>query len=584
LLVILGFTVATSVLTALQPLPLKLLVDYAIGNTTLSAPIQTLLETRSLSLSPTVFVIVAAASSLGLYALNASADAGLSLTWATAGQRMVYDLAEDMFHRLQRLSLLFHNQRTVGDSLSRLTGDTYCPYILTDALLVSPVRHLLTLASISLIAWRLEPMLTVLSIAVVPILASSAMIFGAQLKRRMQRYRETQSRLFSFVHQTLTAIPIVQAFGTEVLNRQQFQHLAADTVMALQHNAVLNSVYGIVNGSVAVFSTTAVLYIGGGQVMSGSMTVGSLLVFLAYLRSIQAALGGLLSNYGSLKALEANIDRVLEILDSEERVRDAPGAKPLTTMTQPRGHVCFEQATFGYDPNRPVLNDISLHANPGETIAIVGPTGAGKSTLVSLIPRFFDPWQGRILFDGIDVRQIQLKSLRSQITLVLQEPFLLPLTIAENIAYGHPHASDEEIVAAAKAARADEFIQRLPQGYSTVVGERGATLSGGEKQRLAIARALLKDAPVLILDEPTSALDAHTEALLLEALERLMAGRTTFVIAHRLSTIRQADRIVVLEHGRIVEVGTHQQLLAARGSYHHLHTLQTLKSSWEAVL
>jgi ATP-binding cassette subfamily B protein/subfamily B ATP-binding cassette protein MsbA len=253
-------------------------------------------------------------------------------------------------------------------------------------------------------------------------------------------------------------------------------------------------------------------------------------------------------------------------------VKDQPGARALPRAT---GQVQFENVSFGYEPGRPVLRNISLTAERGETLALVGMTGAGKSTLVSLIPRFFDPWEGRVLLDGADIRQAQLKTLRQQIAIVLQESFLFPITVAENIAYGMPHATQEQIEAAARAANAHEFIARMPQGYHTVIGERGGTLSGGERQRISIARALLKDAPVLILDEPTSALDVETEGAVMEALERLTRGRTTFIIAHRLSTVRRANRIMVLHEGQLVESGTHHELLARGGRYAHFQELQS---------
>jgi ATP-binding cassette subfamily B protein/subfamily B ATP-binding cassette protein MsbA len=562
---------------------MKILVDYALGDTAVPALVGSLVGNWNLTVMPFVLVVTAALASLGLYALNTVLDVGLSWFWSAAGQRMVYDLAEKLFHRLQRLSLLFHSQRTVGDSLSRLTEDTYCVYTLTNALLVSPAQQVLTLLTIGIVAWSLEPALTVLSLAVAPVMAASALFFGARLKRRNKLNREAQSRLLSFVHQTLTAIPVVQAFGSENRNIQQFQYLATDAVAQSQRGILLKSTYGFANGSITTVGTAIVLYAGGQQVLLGTITVGSFLVFLAYLQSLQQAFRGLLATYGNLKSVEASIDRVLEILDAQEQVQDAPGAQPLPPGGV-KGWVRLENVTFGYQLGDPVLKEITLEAQPGETIALVGLTGAGKSTLVSLIPRFFDPWQGRVLFDGVDVRGVQLKSLRSQVAIVLQEPFLLPLTVAENIAYGRPEASYEEIVVAAKAANADEFIQRLPQGYDTAIGERGATLSGGQRQRIAIARALLKDAPVLILDEPTSALDGQTEVLLLSALERLMAGRTTFIIAHRLSTIRQADRIAVLDGGRVVEMGTHQELLTVGGIYQRLHALQFPDSPLEVVL
>jgi ATP-binding cassette subfamily B protein/subfamily B ATP-binding cassette protein MsbA len=263
---------------------------------------------------------------------------------------------------------------------------------------------------------------------------------------------------------------------------------------------------------------------------------------------------------------------VLEVLETRREVEDRPGARRIDRLS---GHVRIEHVTFGYERGRPILEDVSLEVRPGETVAIVGPTGAGKSTLAGLAPRFHDPWSGRVTIDGIDLRDLELKSLRSQVAVVLQEPFLFPISIAANIAYGRPHVSRREIEAAARAANAHTFIARLPQGYDTVLGERGATLSGGERQRVSVARAILKDAPVLILDEPTSAVDSVTEASLLEALQRLMAGRATIIIAHRMSTIARASGIAVLEQGRIVERGTRAELLQRGGVYARYHAMQS---------
>jgi ATP-binding cassette subfamily B protein/subfamily B ATP-binding cassette protein MsbA len=278
----------------------------------------------------------------------------------------------------------------------------------------------------------------------------------------------------------------------------------------------------------------------------------------------------------NVKSAEANIDRVIQDLDAEDEVVEAPDAKPLPVRRKGAGlSVRLEHITYGYEAGRPVLEDVTVEARPGETVAVVGPTGAGKTTLLSLIPRFFDPWEGSVSIDGVDIREVKLSSLRSQVSLVLQESFLLPLTVAENISYGRANATRSEIVAAAEAANADEFIRRLPSGYETVIGERGATLSGGERQRLSIARALVKDAPLLILDEPTSALDAQTEKQIMEAMLRLLKGRTAFIIAHRLSTIRRADRIVELIGGRIAGAGTHQELMLSNGLYAALQSLQS---------
>ena len=575
LLVILALTVLSALTAALQPWPMKLLVDYGLGDSQLPAWLHSYLPTAPFVVNHGGLIVAAAVASLALYALNSGLSVGLNWAWTTAGQRMVYDLAAGLFHRLQRLSLSFHNRYPVGDSLSRLMGDSYCIYTLLDGLLVAPLHQLLILITIGIVAWRLDPTLAIVTFSVAPPLALAMVYFAPRLKRRARSSREAEVRLVSFVHQVLTAMPVVQAFAAERRNQETYLDLAEAGVALKQRNELLQRVFGSFNGLLTAAVLATVFYLGGRQVLAGAMPLGSLLVFLAYAQSILDAFKNLFGTYGSLKSVEASMDRVLEVLDSRDSVEDRPDARELPGLRSPAGlRVRLEDISFGYEPGRPVLKGIDLEAGPGETIALVGPTGAGKSTLVALIPRLYDPWQGQVTFDGLDIRRIKLSSLRRRIALVLQEPFLLPLTVAENIAYGRPNAAYEDIVAAAVAARAHEFIQRLPQGYHSVIGERGATLSGGEKQRLSIARAFLKDAPVLILDEPTAALDAHTEALLMEALERLLAGRTTFIIAHRLSTVQRADRIVVLENGQIVEEGSPKDLLIAGGRYQRLHTLQ----------
>ncbi|HEX5767835.1 MAG TPA: ABC transporter ATP-binding protein [Burkholderiales bacterium] len=562
LLAILSLSLALSALAALQPWPLKILVDYGLGAAGPAQP---------------RYVVLAALAGLALFAATAALDAAVTRAWSALGQRMVYDLAGDLFLRLQRLSLLFHARRHVGDSITRITSDAWCVHAVTDSILISPARHLFALASVGALAWQLDPGLTWLTITVAPLLAVSAWYFGAHLKGFERRKIEAQARLASFLQQLLGAMPLVQAFAAAPRNRKLFGALAADVVKANRAAAAVGSAYSGVNAVSVTLGMALVLYVGGQRVLAHELSLGSLLVFVAYLRTLDAASRGLLATYGKLRASEVSIERVLEIMDATEAVVDAPGAR---TLSEPRpahgGHLVFERVSFAYEPGRPVIKEVSLELEPGETVALVGHTGAGKSTLASLVPRFFDPLGGRVLLDGVDLRGIQLASLRAQVAVVLQEPFLLPLTVAENIGYGSPSASRDEIIAAAVAANAHEFIRELPHGYDTVLGEQGATLSGGERQRLAIARAFLKRARVLVMDEPTSALDSHTEKLVVEALQRLVAGSTTLIIAHRLSTVRHASRVAVLEEGRLIETGTHADLLTAGGRYAQFHRLQSL--------
>jgi len=458
--------------------------------------------------------------------------------------------------------------------MSRLMEDTWCIYTLADGLLIAPVQHILSLAMMIWIGFYLDPLLAGLALAVAPLLAVSSWYFGAPLKERSHALRDCRSRVMSFVHQTLGALPVVQAFNTAGRNSTQFRQLASNTVKLEQRANFLGGAYGMINGLLTTAGLALILYVGGVRVLSGAIPLGTLLVFVAYVRQMQGATGGLIDIFTKLKAAQASIERLLEVLNAQDTIRQVPHALPLKIGNDNATQIEFENVSFGYEAGREVLHNISLAARPGEMIALVGPTGAGKSTFVSLIPRFFDPWHGRIVLNGTDIRELELASLRDAISIVLQEPFLLPLTIAENIAYSRPDASHDEIIAAAIAARADGFISRLPEGYDTPVGEAGATLSVGEQQRIAIARAAIRQAPVLILDEPTTGLDKKNEKIVLDALQKLVGERTTFFITHDLTHAINAQMILYMANGRILERGTHLELMQAAGHYATMYRLQ----------
>jgi ATP-binding cassette subfamily B protein/subfamily B ATP-binding cassette protein MsbA len=547
-----------SATTVLQPWPMKLLVDYALGDAGMGA-----------GMSASAMIWFAAGATLGLFLINVLLDVVVSRTWMATGQRMVYDLAADVFERL--LHVPFPRQRrSVGDLLERLSGDTWSVYTVASDLLVSPLQNALTLIGIIVVAWQLDPQLTIVSLITAPIVAGSVVYFGPKLKRRAKQGREIRSDLAAFVHQTVTSIPLVQAYGAETRNLEHFENIVDDVVTVTQRGVLVNKSFSLLNGLAASGGRAVVLLAGGWQVFEGNLSVGSLLVFMAYVRTLQGCCENLLKIYSKLKTSEASIERLSELLVNTDQLPQ-PAASSAASPPIGGSSIGFRDASFAYGDGAPALIDVSFEIEPSERVAVVGASGAGKSTLIALLLRLIDVNHGSVEIDGVDVRQLGLDDLRSRIAVVLQEPYLLPMSVAENIALGNRNATRPEIVAAAITAGAHEFIERLPNGYDTVIGERGSTLSGGQRHRIAIARAFVRHASLVILDEPTAALDAATEAELMTSFRRLTEGRTSIVISHRLSTIRDADRIIVLDRGRVVEAGTHADLLARRGHFYGLH-------------
>jgi ATP-binding cassette, subfamily B, bacterial len=562
-LVTLGVEVA---LDLARPWPTKLLVDNVLGD----KPIPNILSGLPGPATHRGILVWVVAGTVLIFVLGMLVSIANQVASVRLSQRMEYALGGDLFRHLQKLSLLFHHRRPLGDTLARVTGDASCVPVLVTGGLLPVLQSAITVIAMFVIMFQLQATLTLYALAVVPFLVLTIRFLAGPMQQRTRRQRDLEGRLMSVVEGTLSAMPVVQAFTREPIEDARYQENADRLVAAYQRSTALGMLFKLITGLVTAVGTAVIMYVGAIYVLDGKLTVGTVLVFISYLASLYAPLNSISYTGATIQYGLSQADRVLEVLAIEPDVEDGPDAHDVDV----KGHILYEDVAFGYEPGRPVLNGVSLEARPGEVVAIVGPTGAGKTTLVNLLVRFFDPWTGRISIDGADLRDIRLRSLRTQVAMVLQDPFIFPMSVAENIAYGRPDASRAHIAAAAKAANADAFIERLPDGYDTVIGQKGATLSGGEKQRLSIARAFLRDAPILVLDEPTSALDANTEAMLLDALDRLMAGRVTFIIAHRLSTIRHADQILVVDSGRIVERGSHEELVAGRGLYAGLYERQ----------
>ena len=575
LLGVLALVLAIAAVEALKPWPMKLIVDNVLARQPLPSAVGPITRLPGAG-SPVGLVGWLTAATVFLFLVSHGIKMAQSYIQAGASARMCYKLGADLFEHIQRLSLRFHSRSRTGDLVQRVMTDANCVRLLTLNVMVPLVTSTATLAMMFVVMLRLDVVLTVAALAVIPFLWVGIRLFATDMEERSYEQSELQGQMMGLAEQTLTAIPIVQAFGREPHEDRRFSELTERTGRAYLRTIRSQLGFKTTTSTATALGTAAILLFGGLHVLDGTLSVGTLLVFLSYLGSLYQPLESLAYLSSGYASAAAGARRVLQVLDEHDYVQERPDAIMLPARSGGQAPaIVFDDVTFGYEPGTAVLKHVTMAVDPGETVALVGATGSGKSTLVSLIPRLFDPWTGSVALDGIDLKCLKLENLRAQIAVVLQEPHLFPVTVAENIAYGRPSASRADIVKAAQAARADDFIRRLSDGYDTVIGERGATLSGGERQRLSIARAFLKDAPVLLLDEPTSALDAQTEAELVDAMLRLMQGRTTVIVAHRLSMIRDVNRIFVLEAGQLVESGTATELLASQGPYKRFYELNS---------
>lgn len=548
----------------LKPWPLKIIIDHVLTG----KPVP---WAFAHSWSSETLLWIACGGLILIYTVSGGLRVLHDYTTITIGQKMVNDLRRDLYNHIQRLSLAFHNRQKIGDLMYRVTADTLGIQTLTMNGLFAILSALILLVGMFTIMLWVDWYLTLLAMAVCPVLFAAIALLNGKMSAAADHAREKESTVYSVVQRSLAGMRVIQAFTKEEDEQRRFLKASTESLAAdLRLYNLQNYYYAVVNVTIAA-GTAAILWVGTRHVFAGDLSVGDMVVFTSYLASLYTPLNNIFQTYGMVQSAKVGVRRAFEVLDSEKQV---PEGERTFASSGCRGDIAFEDVSFGYDAAGPVLKRINLRVAAGQKVAIVGATGAGKSTLVSLLPRFYDPQSGRVAIDGLDIREFQLKSLRRQISMILQPPLVFPFTIRENIAYGRPEASMAEILAAARVAQIHDSIERLPEGYRTIVGEQGATLSEGERLRLTIARAILLDAPILILDEPTSSVDAQTEALIMEGLERLTSSRTTFIIAHRLSTVRRADLILVLRGGEIVEQGTFSELLRRHGPFAALYRTQ----------
>jgi ATP-binding cassette subfamily B protein/subfamily B ATP-binding cassette protein MsbA len=484
------------------------------------------------------------------------------------GLQALLKLRTDLYSYLQSLSLKYHDARRSSDSSFRVAYDSQSIQTIYNKGFTNIFGSTITLAGTFVIMVRLDWQLTLLSLAIVPLIVAAIYFFAHRIRRESTFIQEQESAMLAQAQEGLSSIRMVHAFGREEFEVRQFHRQARQSLQANLRLTLTNVNSALVISTLMVIGTAAMYYVGTLHVLAGTLTLGSLLVFSAYLLMLYQPLESLTYTAWAMEGAAAGAKRCFEVLDRQDDVVDSPKAIAILSA---RGSIEFQNVSFAYAQDRDVLHNLDLTISPNQIVALVGGTGAGKSTLLSLVPRFYDPTSGSVTLDGCDLREITKKSLRAQIAIVLQDTLLFSTSVRENIAYGRPDATEEEIVDAARRAQADEFIRQMPNGYQSAVGERGGHLSVGQRQRLGIARAFLKNAPVLLLDEPTSALDPTTESAIMETIKELMRGRTTLIATHRLATIHNVDQIIVLEHGHIVEQGRGSELVARGGVYAKLY-------------
>jgi subfamily B ATP-binding cassette protein MsbA len=554
----------------LEPWPLKIVLDNVLRSQPFHGWLNVLILSTAGSDKLSILKFAAAAVLL-IAAFGAVCSYAEKRITTTVGEWVAHDLRSTLYSHIQRLSLAYHDQKRTGDLISRVTSDIDAIQSFVSSGLLGALISSLTLLGMVGVMLYLNWRFTLIALSVAPVLFVVVYSYTRRIKKAAREVRKKEGEIVSVIEEVFSSIRVVKAFAREDYEQHRLEEQSLEGVeIALRARSLKAKLSPLVEIIVAC-GTCLVLWFGARMVLDGSLREGSLIVFVWYLGKMYKPMQELSKMTDTFSKAAVGYERIKEVLETDGQVKDLPNAR---TAPRLKGRIEFKDVTFGYDPQGPVLSNVSFTIQPGQTAALVGPTGAGKTTIISLIPRFYDPSAGQILVDGRDVRTFTQKSLRQQISFVLQETVLFHAPVWHNIAYGKPDASRSEILHAAELANAHEFIEKMPDGYDTLVGERGVTLSGGQRQRIAIARAIIRNTPILILDEPSSGLDAASEKLVFEALDRLMEGRTAIVIAHRLSTIQRADVIFVVDGGQIVECGRHEDLLASGGLYAELYELQ----------